>query len=273
MRIRRLGWAGVEIENDGTSVAIDPLGTLGFFEEFWGAPEDRDELVALEPDSIDAVLLTHLHRDHTDPEAVASAVVRGGAVAGPRRTRFESDLQKFAIGQQEDALAALGVRRSFVEPGDSLQTGGLTATACESVDGVGASQVAWLVSDGESSVLHCGDTIWHGHWWDIASEHGSPDLVCLPANGVEVAFPFHVPPVAQLADMTPEQAVDAAYVLGAGALMPIHFSLTYDHDQMYRPVRDAEARLRAAASERGVELLFPAIGEWIEVRAAAPSAV
>lgn len=269
MRIRRLGWAGVQIEKDGVSLAIDPLGTLGFFEDFWGAPEDRDELVALAPDSLDAVLLTHLHRDHTDPEAIASALVRGGALAGPRKTRFESELQRFSIGQQEDALTSLGLRRSFLEPGDSLQTGDLKAIACESVDGVGANQISWLVTDGEASVLHCGDTIWHGHWWDIASEHGAPDVVCLPANGVSVAFPFHKPPVDQLADMTPEQAIDAAYALRAGALMPIHFSLTYDHDPMYVPVRDARARLEEAAALREVELLFPEIGEWTDVRAAA----
>jgi hypothetical protein len=49
--------------------------------------------------------------------------------------------------------------------------------------------------------------------------------------------------------------------------LPIHFSRTYDHEQMYRPITNADERLRSAAETRGVELLFPAIGEWLEVGA------
>ena len=70
-------------------------------------------------------------------------------------------------------------------------------------------------------------------------------------------------------DLTPEQAVDAAYVLGAGRLLPIHFSRTYEHEQMYRPTADIEQRLADAAEQRDVELIFPAIGEWLEVGVAA----
>ncbi|MGH2959737.1 MAG: MBL fold metallo-hydrolase, partial [Solirubrobacterales bacterium] len=158
--------------------------------------------------------------------------------------------------------------RQAFSPGESFTVGELTAIACPSVDGVGANQVAWLVKSGDESVLHCGDTVWHGYWWDITTEHGAPDVVCLPGNGVEIDFLMNKPPVNQPVDLTPEQAVDAAYALGAGRLLPIHFTRTYDHEQMYRPIKDAEARLRAAAEARGLELAFPAIGEWIEVAAA-----
>lgn len=271
MRIRRLGWAGVEIEEGGARIAIDPLGTLGFFEEFWGDEDDRDELVQLDAGSLDGALVTHLHRDHTDPEALAAALKNGAPLAGPARLRFYSDLQRFAVGQVEEGLSALGIERKELAPGESLQIGPFEAIACHSVDGVGANQVAWLVKAGGQSVLHCGDTLWHGWWWDITSEYGAPDVVCLPANGVEIDFLMNKPPVDQAVDLSPEQAVDAAYALGAGRLMPIHFTLTYDHEQMYRPIRDAEARLRAAADTRGVELIFPAIGEWLEVSSRVPA--
>src|SRR5689334_8677941 len=106
MRIRRLGWAGVEIEENGTKIAIDPLGTLGFFEEFWGAEEDRDELVQLDARSLDGALVTHLHRDHTDPEALAAALKEDAPLIGPARLRFYSPLQQFAVGQVEESLTA-----------------------------------------------------------------------------------------------------------------------------------------------------------------------
>ncbi|MFT4048610.1 MAG: MBL fold metallo-hydrolase [Solirubrobacterales bacterium] len=265
MRIRRTGWAGVEIEHDGAKLAIDAIGTLGFFEEFWGAPEFRDDLVQLEAGSLDGALLTHLHRDHADPEALEIALKEGAPVAGPAKPRFLSPLQQFAIGQQEEELATRGIARQQLQPGKSLQIGAFEAIACSSCDGVGANQVAWLVKAGGASVLHCGDTVWHGFWWDITAEHGAPDVVCLAANGAEIDFLANVPPVDQPVDLNPEQAVDAAYALRAGRLLPIHFSRTYDHEQMYRPINNAEERLRAAAETRGVELAFPAIGEWIEV--------
>lgn len=268
MRIRRLGWAGVEIEQDGARLAIDYIATLGFVDEFWGDEQYRDELVQLEPGSLDAALITHLHRDHTDPEAIAATVEEGGMVAGPERERFSSPMQEFAIGQQESRLAELGIDRKFLSPGESLEIGPFTATACESVDGIGATQVSWLISAGDESVLHCGDTLWHAHWWDIAVEHGSPDVVCLAANGVAIDYPFNKPPVDQPVVLTPEQAVDAAYALGAGRLLPTHFTRTYEHEQMYRGIPDAEARLRAAADDREVELIFPPIGEWLEVSTA-----
>lgn len=265
MRIRRLGWAGVEIESQGTRLAIDPLATLGFFEQFWGPEAERDRLVQLEAGSLDGVLLTHFHRDHADPEAIAAAAGTDGVVAGPPRIRFVTPQQQYSVAPQEDALSELGVERLALSAGESLQLGELTATACHSADGVGANQVAWLVSDGEASVLHCGDTLWHGMWWELAAEHGSPDLVCLPANGVEVSFPFNQPYVGQAADMNPEQAVDAAYALGAGRLMPIHFNGTYSHPEIYRPTDNVTARLEQAAASRGVDLAFPEIGSWLAV--------
>lgn len=267
MRIRRLGWAGVELEEDGTKIAIDPLGTLGFFEEFWGAPELRDELIQFEPGSLDAALVTHLHRDHTDPEALAAALKPDAPLVGPAKPRFLSQLQQFAVGQVEDDLVERGIERKVFSPGESLQIGPFEAIAVPSVDGVGANQVAWLVKAGDQSVLHCGDTVWHGFWWDITSEHGAPDVVCLPGNGVEIDFLMNDPAVNQAVDLTPEQAVDAAYALKAGRMLPMHFSRTYDHERMYRPIVNAEERIRAAALERGVELRFPEIGEWIEVAA------
>lgn len=269
MRIRRLGWAGIEIEEGGVHLAVDAIGTLGFFEEFWGPEEERDELVQLNTDSLDGALVTHLHRDHTDPQALAAALKGGAPLAGPARPRHLSQLQQFAVGQQEVALTEAGIDRQALAAGESLQIGPFQAIACASCDGVGADQIAWLIKSPTGSLLHCGDTVWHGYWWDITDEHGAPDLVCLPANGVEIDFLVNDPPVRQAVDLSPEQAVDAARALKAAALLPIHFSRTYEHERMYRPIIDAEERLRAAADAQGVRLLFPGIGEWFEIEAGA----
>jgi L-ascorbate metabolism protein UlaG (beta-lactamase superfamily) len=77
MRLRRLGWAGIELDASGESLVVDLLIDPGFFSAFFGEP--RDELVEPEPDRACAALLTHLHRDHADIAAIERAVRDGGA--------------------------------------------------------------------------------------------------------------------------------------------------------------------------------------------------
>ena len=79
MRIRWLGWAGVEVHADGAALVIDPLADPGA--TFAALEEDalsRVELPAVvAPESsgtADAGLVTHLHRDDTDAGALAEAL-------------------------------------------------------------------------------------------------------------------------------------------------------------------------------------------------------
>jgi hypothetical protein len=92
------------------------------------------------------------------------------------------------------------------------------------------------------------------------------DLACLPGNGVSITYPGWEPAVTDVpAVMTPEQCVDAAYALGAAALLPIHFNRTFEAPDYYRPVADARERIAARAGERDQEVRFAAPGEWLEV--------
>ena len=74
MRIRWLGWAGVEIEAEGARVVVDPLADAGaVFAPFGERAEGRPlpEVVAPEPGAV-AGLVTHLHRDHADAAALTN---------------------------------------------------------------------------------------------------------------------------------------------------------------------------------------------------------
>src|SRR5436309_15639410 len=87
MKVRWLGWAGVEIEADGASVVIDPLEDPGATFAALGdgargvqlpavvAPEARATAVA--------GMVSHLHRDHADAGALAAALAPGAAVHEP----------------------------------------------------------------------------------------------------------------------------------------------------------------------------------------------
>ncbi len=263
MRWRRLGWAGLEVQADGASLVVDHLLDPGLFAHF--LTDERDELVTPEPGSAAAALVTHLHRDHTDVAAIEAAVAPDGIVLRPWRKRVESALEKAATGESEEAFAASSLGAQSAVAGDRFEVGPFTLTALFASDGLGSPQVSWLVEAGNQRVLHAGDTLWHGAWWDTPALHGAVDVAFLPANGVELAYPGWEPPAAVPGVLTPEQCVDAAAALQAKTLVPIHYNRTFEHPKYYRPVRDARPRIDDAAAVRGIVVHFAAPGEWHEL--------
>src|SRR3954471_16272851 len=113
MRVRWLGWAGVELEHDGETLVLDPLAdAAGTFAGLGDAARDV-ELPAVElPAAGRAVagLVSHLHRDHTDAGALADALADGASVHHPVATE-EANL---ALAQAEYELGAAELPRRAV---------------------------------------------------------------------------------------------------------------------------------------------------------------
>lgn len=268
MRLRRLGWAGIELESQGERLVVDMLVDPGMFAGFMGEP--RDELIEPEP-GVRAALLTHLHRDHADVETIRRVLADDGVVLRPEPAEV-TELDEVPLGESEAALATGELTVRALEPGDTVELGPFAVTAVDAVDGLGSPQVSWVVrADGEA-ILHGGDTLWHGRWWHIARQQGPIDVACLPANGVALDYPQYQPAVDVPAALTPEQAVQAARALGARALCPIHYNSTFDCPPFYRPVADPEGLLRAASEKYETPLAMLRPGEWCEVSAVATAA-
>src|SRR4051794_3865614 len=145
MRLRWLGWAGVELESEGATVVIDPLADAAAVfaplgERSAGTP--APEVVAARPGAAVVGLVTHLHRDHADAAALAGALAPGAFVLEPPAGAGE-DLENLALAQAEHELAAAGLARRRVEPWETIGAGPFTLTALPAVDGVGDPQVAW----------------------------------------------------------------------------------------------------------------------------------
>jgi L-ascorbate metabolism protein UlaG (beta-lactamase superfamily) len=255
MRIRWLGWAGVEIEAEGERVVVDPLqDASAVFAALGDAGRDCSppEIVAPAQGAI-AGMVTHLHRDHADAAALEAALASGAPVLEPIGYGGEG-LEQLAIAQADAELDAAGVRRQPTAAWASESVGPFTLTALPAVDGTGDPQVSWLIEAEGKRVLHLGDTIFHGWWWRVAQRFGAPDAVLAPINGARLTFPHRQPASPLPGAMIPEEAALAAELLGARRLLPIHYN-GYKLAGVYEPVPDALDRVtKAGQNVRPLEL-------------------
>ena len=265
MELTWLGWAGVELEHDGATVVVDPLGDAGAvfapLPDAAGSP--LPQVVAPTAGRAVAGLVTHLHRDHADAAALTHALAPGAPVFEPPAGSGEG-LEELSLAQAEHELTAAGLDRHRLAPWERATAGPFELTALPAVDGTGDPQVSWLVEAGGVRVLHLGDTMFHGAWWRMALRHGPFDVVLLPVNAPVVRFPHRRPASELPIVMDPVQAAVAAQVLGARVAIPIHDE-GYEVGGIYEPVPDAAERFAAAAAERGVPTRILTVGESIEV--------
>jgi L-ascorbate metabolism protein UlaG (beta-lactamase superfamily) len=261
MRVKWLGWAGVEIEAHEERVLVDPLqdaaAVFGWLAER-GQAIPLPEVVPARPGAV-AGLLTHLHRDHADAGALNRALRAGATVYEPVDYGGEG-AERLAITQADRELTNAGLVRQPVAAWAGTTIGAFTLTALPAVDGTGDPQVSWLIEADGKRVLHLGDTMWHGWWWRFAERYGPPDVVLAPINGARLTLPHRRPASRLPGAMEPEQAALAAELLRAGRLVPIHYG-GYDLPGVYEPVSVPLERL-VAASDRVTPVR---LGESIEI--------
>jgi L-ascorbate metabolism protein UlaG (beta-lactamase superfamily) len=247
MKLRWLGWAGVELTSGDSTLVIDPLEdpTAVFA---WSGPDAMrsvPEIVSPRAGTAVAGLLTHLHRDHADAAALTRALAAGAPVYEPEAGGGD-EFENLALAQAEHELAQSGLERRRVDACETNEAGPFRVTALPAVDGTGDPQLSWLVEADGVRVLHLGDTIFHGYWWRMARRHGPLDAVCVPVNGAVLSFPHRQPPSPFAGALDPDQAAVAARILGAGVAIPIH-AHGYQLDGIYEPVAAAQAKFEVAA--------------------------
>lgn len=237
MQIQRLQWAGVMVKSRQASVMIDPMYS-SFSQRLFG--ENQEPFYPLEEfGNVDLIAVTHLHSDHFDPEAIKKAFGDEIIVLVP--------VEGAEIARQKGLKNVRGVNRE-----ETVEHKGMRVTAVHSSDGVGDPQVAWVVEADGRRIIHCGDTLWHGQWWNIARQLGPFDAACLPVNGAVIEEPGAVAS-GQPICLTPEQAVAAASVLGAELLIPIHFG-SFHNPPFYSQTPHLLERLEASAADKKVSL-------------------
>lgn len=261
MEIRRLAWAGLEVNAGGETAVVD------FVEDFsWMHEDPPAGEIPPSPAAGTALagLLTHLHWDHADVDALDRALGPAGVVLRPEKS-FGSAAEVALIDKPESALEQSRLSARVVRPWETVEVGPFSFTALLAADGFGDPQVSWCIAADGCRILHAGDTLFHGWWWLSALRHGPFDVAFLPVGGAVVDLPSRQPPSPLPAGMDPGQAAVAAKLLGARAVVPIHYGRLHEASN-YVQADDPAGSLRSAAAELGVEARVLEPGERLSIQ-------
>ena len=138
MKARWLGWAGVEIESDGVALVIDPLADPAATFAALGDEAERAELPdVVPPEAQGAVagLVSHLHRDHADAGALATALDVDASVHEPEWPGG-GDAENLAIAQANIELERAGLRRKAFEVWEQAEVGPFAIAALPAANGL-----------------------------------------------------------------------------------------------------------------------------------------
>lgn len=250
MIVRRLSWAGLELQTPDMTAVVDLLSGTPSLSKYAGDPGEELVAPAAAPGTVAAAAVTHLHSDHFDVDGLKRVLAPDAPVLCPAAT----------VAQ----VAEPGLNATGVELWETASVGDLHFTAVPAVDGFGAAQVSWVVSDGQTRLIHCGDTLWHGYWWQIAERCGPFDIAFLPINAAVADFDYLQPPAGLPAVLSPEQAAAAAQLLGAREVAPIHYG-TFHKPPTYIAYPNAEAAFANACLRREVSARLLQAGDEVDL--------
>ncbi len=260
MRLRRLGWAGVEIETAGGTLVIDPLENASPLaphvgearEPLPGPKRAGSALLARHPPALRPRRPGGHSRGARTRRVAAAPGAHAGRGARGRRHGHLGGRHRGARHTDPD-LRAVGDGPHRPIRGDGGARGRRVRRPADIVGGCG----------GGAARLHGGDTLFHGWWWRTRMRCGPIDVAFLPVNGALVDLPHRQPPSPLPIVMDPAQAASAAVILGTRAAVPIHYG-AFHSPPAYAQVDDPAGAFVAAAEADGVEAVVLDPGEGFE---------
>lgn len=210
MKIQKLNWAGLKIECSHKTLLVDAVEDFTAYHGILGNP--RTPLIHFSSTTkADYIVFTHLHLDHFDISIIEKCLKPDGKIIAYKK------LEKHIPSLQNPII--------YLEYNETFKEEGISIKSVFSLDGIGHDQTAWIIECNGSKIFHGGDTIWHNRFWELGKDNPNIDFAFLPINGAIVNFQALGLAYSTIpASMTLEQAFNAAKLLQARELIPIHYN-------------------------------------------------
>jgi len=251
-RVTWIGHSTTLIEMDGLKILTDPVfgERASPFKDFGPKRFQPAAISIADLPHLDVVVISHDHYDHLDMGSIKALKEKTDLFVmpldvGTHLRHWGVEAEKIIELDWWDETVVAGSVRLIATPARHFSGRGMS-------DKNKTLWASWVIANQSHSLFFSGDTGMQEAFSEIGQRFGPFDLAMIENGAYDPAWPN--------VHMSPEETVEAAVMLGAKRLMPIHWG-TFDlaNHPWYEPAE----RVQMLAATRNIPLAHPRQGESV----------